>query len=81
MWNRRFTLQDYGGVRHCDMVAVTRSGYELLTDFQSDIESLTVSNPSSHSRRSRAISIPFWTRQRSSKRFDNGWRRDSWQKR
>jgi Xaa-Pro dipeptidase len=34
----------YGGVRHCDMVAVTRTGCELLTDFQSDIESLTISS-------------------------------------
>jgi Xaa-Pro aminopeptidase len=37
-------VEGYGGVRHCDMVAVTRSGFELLTDFQSDIESLTISN-------------------------------------
>ena len=37
-------IEGYGGVRHCDMVVVTRSGYELLTDFQSDIESLTTSN-------------------------------------
>lgn len=37
----------YGGVRHCDMVAVTRSGHELLTNFQSDIGSLTISNRSS----------------------------------
>jgi len=27
-------LDGYGGVRHCDMVAVTGSGYELLTAFQ-----------------------------------------------
>ena len=40
-------IGDYGGVRHCDMVAVTRTGHELLTDFQSDIESLTISNRSS----------------------------------
>jgi Xaa-Pro dipeptidase len=32
-------IEGYGGVRHCDMVGVTRSGYELLTDFQSDGES------------------------------------------
>ncbi len=36
-------IQGFGGVRHCDMVAVTHSGYELLTDFQSDAESLAVS--------------------------------------
>lgn len=37
-------IRSYGGVRHCDMVAVTRSGFELLTDFQSDSENLTISN-------------------------------------
>jgi Xaa-Pro aminopeptidase len=26
-------IEDYGGIRHCDMVAVTDKGYELLTDF------------------------------------------------
>jgi Xaa-Pro aminopeptidase len=35
-------LEGYGGVRHCDMVAVTESGVELLTPFQSTIEELTV---------------------------------------
>lgn len=35
-------IEGYGGVRHCDMVAVTRQGYELLTEFQLDIENLTV---------------------------------------
>ncbi|HVB54940.1 MAG TPA: Xaa-Pro peptidase family protein [Candidatus Acidoferrales bacterium] len=34
-------IEGYGGVRHCDMVAVTSNGYELLTDFQSNLESLT----------------------------------------
>jgi len=34
-------IEGYGGVRHCDMVAVTNRGYELLTEFQSDIEDLT----------------------------------------
>ena len=29
-------VDGYGGIRHCDMVAVTATGYELLTDFQSD---------------------------------------------
>jgi Xaa-Pro aminopeptidase len=28
-------IDGYGGARHCDMVAVTESGMELLTDFQS----------------------------------------------
>ncbi len=27
----------YGGARHCDLVAVTANGMELLTDFQSDL--------------------------------------------
>ena len=27
----------YGGARHCDMVAVTENGMELLTDFQDDL--------------------------------------------
>jgi Xaa-Pro aminopeptidase len=27
-------IQGYGGARHCDMVAVTESGIEVLTDFQ-----------------------------------------------
>lgn len=27
-------LEGYGGARHCDMVAVTETGMELLTDFQ-----------------------------------------------
>jgi Xaa-Pro aminopeptidase len=37
-------IKEYGGVRHCDMVAVTEKGYELLTEFQSDAGSLNVSN-------------------------------------
>jgi len=37
-------IEQYGGVRHCDMVAVTHEGYELLTEFQSDVKSLTVTN-------------------------------------
>lgn len=35
-------IDGYGGVRHCDMVAVTNQGCEVLTDFQADIESLTI---------------------------------------
>jgi Xaa-Pro dipeptidase len=27
-------FENYGGIRHCDMVAVTSGGYELLTPFQ-----------------------------------------------
>ncbi len=37
-------IEGYGGLRHCDMVAVTGNGYELLTDFQSDVGSLTLRN-------------------------------------
>jgi len=37
-------IEGYGGVRHCDMVAVTKTGYELLTDFQLNAGCLTVSN-------------------------------------
>jgi Xaa-Pro aminopeptidase len=46
-------IEGYGGVRHCDMVAVTNRGYELLTEFQSDIEHLTAS--AIHSVQTRAI--------------------------
>ncbi len=34
-------IDDFGGMRHCDMVAVTESGVELLTPFHSRIEELT----------------------------------------
>lgn len=27
---------EFGGARHCDMVAVTRGGFDLITDFQAD---------------------------------------------
>lgn len=40
-------IEGYGGVRHCDMVAVTNRGYELLTEFQSDIGHLTATAVSS----------------------------------
>jgi Xaa-Pro aminopeptidase len=33
-------IDGYGGIRHCDVVAVTETGVELLTDFQSDLASL-----------------------------------------
>ncbi|MGC1107479.1 MAG: Xaa-Pro peptidase family protein [Candidatus Acidiferrales bacterium] len=51
-------VDGYGGVRHCDMVAVTSSGHELLTEFQSDVGSLTVTVIDSmrkQSVRSRAV--------------------------
>jgi Xaa-Pro dipeptidase len=31
-------IDGFGGARHCDMVAVTENGMELLTDFQSEAE-------------------------------------------
>ncbi len=34
-------VEGFGGVRHCDMVAVTETGSELLTPFQCRIEELT----------------------------------------
>ncbi len=37
-------IEGYGGLRHCDMVSVTKTGYELLTDFQLDADGLTVSD-------------------------------------
>jgi Xaa-Pro aminopeptidase len=36
-------LDDAGGLRHCDMVAVTDGGVELLTPFQATLDELTVS--------------------------------------
>jgi Xaa-Pro aminopeptidase len=35
-------VDGYGGVRHCDMVAVTDDGYELLTPFQCKPEELVL---------------------------------------
>ncbi len=35
-------IPGYAGVRHCDMVAVTESGAELLTNFQSTTEELFI---------------------------------------
>jgi Xaa-Pro aminopeptidase len=33
---------DVGGFRHSDTVVVTEAGYDLLTDYPSDLESLTL---------------------------------------
>jgi len=38
-------VDGYGGLRHCDMVAVTGDGVELLTPFQSDLDELTRPHP------------------------------------
>jgi Xaa-Pro aminopeptidase len=35
-------IDGYGGLRHCDMVAVTANGVEMLTPFQASIEELVV---------------------------------------
>jgi len=35
-------IDGYGGLRHCDMVAVTEDGAEVLTPFQSRIEALII---------------------------------------
>jgi hypothetical protein len=35
-------IEDYGGVRHCDMVVVTECGVEALTPFQTNLEGLVL---------------------------------------
>jgi Xaa-Pro aminopeptidase len=35
-------VDGYGGLRHCDMVAVTQTGVEVLTPFQAEPEQLTL---------------------------------------
>lgn len=35
-------IDGYGGLRHCDMVAVTEKGCEILTPFQSTVEELII---------------------------------------
>ena len=35
-------IEDYGGLRHCDMALVTETGVEILTPFQSSIEHLVI---------------------------------------
>jgi Xaa-Pro aminopeptidase len=37
-------FEGYGGIRHCDMVTITRQGMELLTPFQYSVEKLVVDN-------------------------------------
>ena len=38
-------FEGYGGVRHCDVIAVTKRGYDLLTPFQCDKEDAFESSP------------------------------------
>ena len=35
-------IEGYGGMRHCDVVAVTETAYEVLTPFQLDVDELTL---------------------------------------
>lgn len=35
-------IENYGGLRHCDVVTVTANGAEVLTDFQTRIEDLII---------------------------------------
>jgi Xaa-Pro aminopeptidase len=37
-------IEGYGGMRHCDVVAVTETGYEVLTPFHSTVEELTLAS-------------------------------------
>lgn len=45
-------IDGFGGMRHCDMVAVNDSGYELLTPFQTRADDLFVSPGQASSARS-----------------------------
>lgn len=38
-------FEDFGGMRHCDMVVVTHDGAEVLTPFQSTLAELVISEP------------------------------------
>ena len=35
-------IEDFGGMRHCEMAVVTENGAELLTSFQSGIEQMII---------------------------------------
>ena len=35
-------IPEIGGFRHSDTVLITNSGYELITNFPTDIDSLTI---------------------------------------
>jgi Xaa-Pro aminopeptidase len=40
-------IEGYGGVRHCDLVALTEKGAEVLTPWQAGMESLLISHDDS----------------------------------
>jgi Xaa-Pro dipeptidase len=35
-------IEKFGGMRHCDMIAVTRNGYEILTPFHTSLSELSI---------------------------------------
>jgi Xaa-Pro dipeptidase len=35
-------IEGYGGMRHCDMVAITETGFTLLTDFQTHVDDMLI---------------------------------------
>jgi Xaa-Pro aminopeptidase len=35
-------IEGFGGVRHCEMVAVTRDSFELLTPFLSSMDEMVI---------------------------------------
>jgi Xaa-Pro aminopeptidase len=37
-------FEGYGGIRHCDLVTITESGFELLTPFQCRVSELALSS-------------------------------------
>jgi len=45
-------IDGFGGIRHCDMVVVTESGYELLTDFQTGMADLFLTSGQADSAQS-----------------------------
>jgi Xaa-Pro aminopeptidase len=43
-------IEDYDGMRHCELVAVAESGMEVLTPFTSSLEELILAEPFPTSR-------------------------------